>query len=111
MSSRQDAAYLLNVGLEQQLGPDRLAAAAHTVAQVGVTPGQLLWTRAEVGVWLDGSRTCQSILFSDARRGEMYLQQQRAVLQMSLAALQSVPVVIQDCKQSLQQTRDEQNKH
>lgn len=41
----------------------------------------------------------------------MYLQQQRAVLQMSLAALQSVPVVIQDCKQSLQQTRDEQNKH
>lgn len=31
-------AYLLNVGLKQQLWPDRLAAAAHAVARMSVTP-------------------------------------------------------------------------
>lgn len=47
-------AYLLHVDLQQELGPDGLAAAVHLVAGVSVAPGQLLHRRTERFRWRRG---------------------------------------------------------
>lgn len=58
-------AHLLDVGLEQQLGPHRLGAAAApagVVADVGVAPCELLWLKkttklmTELHLWSWGGR-------------------------------------------------------
>lgn len=87
-------AYLLDVGLQEELGPDRLAAAVHLVADVGVAPGQLLRRRTE------RFRRAGSEMVLTARRGAD-LQQLRALLQLDLAWTKLVLVVIQNRKQSL----------
>ena len=53
----------------------------------------------------EDSRKYQYKLIFFIARGELYLQKLCAVLQISLAALQSVLVVTQDCEQSLYQTQ------
>lgn len=68
----------------------------------------LIWVWLQANSWRKGQRT---FLSEDRRKhskrisfftwGEIHLQSLCAVLQVSLAALQSVPVVPQDCKQIL----------